>query len=119
MHNYKSASISRLPRRPAFSLLEVLLAVTLMGIVAAVVMPRLTSHSTDARIHACHVYRGNIEIQSELWFRNRGVWPANDLTDIGTTARYFPDGLPKCPVDNSAYTISVNTGRVVTHSHDR
>ena len=119
MHNYKLDATFRVNSRPAFSLLEVLMAVTLMGIVAAVVMPRLTSHSTEARIHACHVYRGNIEIQAELWFRNRGVWPADDLADIGTTSRYFPDGLPTCPVDNSGYTISANTGRVIAHSHDR
>ena len=119
MPDYKLRSIDRLPRRQAFSLLEILLAVTLMGIVAAVVMPRLTSHSTDSRIQACHVYRGNIEVQAELWFRNRGVWPAANLSDIGTTARYFPDGLPRCPVDDSRYSINPNTGRLNGHQHGK
>ena len=105
--------------RSGFSLLEVLAVVSLMGIVAAIVIPRLSSHSQDVRINACHIHRGNIEVQAELWFRNRGRWPASNLSDIGTTDRYFPDGLPSCPVDNSQYTITQSTGRVVGHNHSR
>jgi prepilin-type N-terminal cleavage/methylation domain-containing protein len=105
--------------RRAFSLLEVLTVVSLMGIIATVVLPRLTTHSKGARINACHVHRGNIEVQTELWFRNRGKWPAASLSDIGTTSRYFPDGLVKCPVDDSRYTLNPDTGRVIGHSHDR
>lgn len=100
-----------------FSLLEVLAVVSLMGIVAAIVMPRLSSHSKGVRINTCHVHRGNVEVQAELWLRNRGKWPASNLNDIGTTARYFPDGLPACPVDDSRYTIDQSTGRVVGHDH--
>ncbi len=106
-------------RRDGFSLLEVLAVVSLMGIVAAIVMPRLSSHSKDARINACHLYRGNIEVQAELWRRNRGKWPAGSLKDIGQTSRYFPDGLPACPVDDSSYTIDPTTGRVVGHDHSK
>lgn len=105
--------------RHGFSLLEVLAVVTLMGIVAAVVVPRLSSHSKEARINACHVYRGNIEVQAELWMRNRDTWPAGNLKDIGSTSRYFPDGLPKCPVDETPYSIDSNSGRVVGHKHGR
>jgi general secretion pathway protein G len=119
MYKPKMEKISGPTRKPAFSLLEVSLAVSLMGIIAGVVMPRLTSHSKDVRIHACHVYRGNIEIQAELWFRNRGKWPAADLNDIGNAARYFPDGLPSCPVDDSHYSIDTNSGRVNGHKHDK
>jgi general secretion pathway protein G len=119
MSNSKTRASAFNHQRPAFSLIEVLLAVTLMGIVAAVVMPRLTSHSKDTRINACHVYRGNIEIQAELWFRNRGKWPAANLRNIGTTARYFPDGLPTCPVDGSRYTVDPNSGRVIGHDHGK
>jgi general secretion pathway protein G len=105
--------------REAFSLLEVLAVVSLMGIVAAIVMPRLSSHSQDVKINACHINRGNIEVQAELWFRNRGKWPASNLSDIGATDRYFPDGMPSCPVDDSRYTIDRSTGRIIGHDHDR
>jgi general secretion pathway protein G len=115
----KSATSRHPNRRNAFSLLEVLTIVSLMGIIAAIVMPRLSSHSKDARINACHLYRGNIEVQAELWLRNRGKWPAGNLNNIGTTDRYFPDGLPACPVDNSRYTIDRSTGRVVGHDHGK
>jgi len=115
----KSAKSLRNNRKDAFSLLEILTVVSLMGIVAAIVMPRLSSHSKDARINACHLYRGNIEVQAELWLRNRGNWPASNLNNIGATSRYFPDGLPSCPVDDSRYKIDHSTGRVVGHDHGR
>lgn len=105
--------------RNAFSLLEILAVVSLMGIVAAIVVPRLSSHSQDVRINACHINRGNIEVQAELWFRNQGKWPVSDLSDIGTSDRYFPDGMPSCPVDDSKYTINQSTGHIVGHNHDR
>ena len=104
----RSASTQKQVSRLGFSLLEV---------VAAIVIPRLGTHSNSIRVNACHVQRGNIEVQAELWFRNRGRWPSKDLSDIGTVDRYFPDGVPVCPVDDSGYTIDIATGRVVGHSH--
>lgn len=115
----KSRTLGRRTSREGFSLLEVLAVVSLMGIVAAIVMPRLSSHSREVRINSCHVHRGNIEVQTELWLRNRGKWPASNLSDIGATDRYFPDGISTCPVDDSQYTIDRKTGRVVGHNHDK
>lgn len=115
----KSRTLARRTGREGFSLLEVLAVVSLMGIVAAIVMPRLSSHSQEVRINSCHVHRGNIEVQAELWLRNHREWPASNLGDIGTTDRYFPDGLPTCPVDGSQYAIDRKTGRVVGHNHDK
>jgi len=103
--------------RSGFSLLELLATVTLMGIVAAVVVPRLGNPSQVTRARTCHVHRGNIEVQAQLWFRNRSAWPARDLSDIGQDARSFPDGLPRCPVDGSAYEFDSVTERVIGHEH--
>lgn len=105
-------------RRSGFSLLELLATVTLMGIVAAVVVPRLGNPSQVTRTRTCHVHRGNIEVQAQLWFRDRGTWPARDLSDIGQDAGSFPDGLPRCPVDGSAYEFDSDSEQVIGHRHD-
>jgi general secretion pathway protein G len=99
------------------SLLELLAVVTLMGILAVIVVPRFSSQSTSAKRNACSVIKNNIEVQCQLWFRQKNAAPASDLSGIGTNTTYFPDGLPRCPVDGSAYTINTTTLRVDGHTH--
>ena len=105
--------------RHGFSLLELLACVTIMGVIAVIAIPRFGSESDDARIRSCHVHKGNIEVQSQLWFRSRGRWPRRDLSDIGRNENYFPDGLPVCPLDGSTYEFDSIRERVIGHEHDR
>ena len=71
----------------------------------SIVTTRLNGKTEEAKVSSCHTYRGNIEIQAELWMHNNGSWPAGNLADIKTEIEYFPEGLPVCPVDGTAYTI--------------
>lgn len=104
-------------KRRGLSLIELLAAVTILGIVAAIIVPRFRGHREKAEPAACFVNQGNIEVQTQLWRRQKGRLPAADLSDIGGDGAYFPDGLPRCPVDGSAYQIDATTGRVVGHAH--
>ena len=104
-------------RRRGFSLLELLAVVAILGIIASVAMPRLGGQSRKTKSTACDVQRRNIEVQSQLWFRNHAAWPSPDLSDIGGNDDYFPDGLPVCPVDGSAYRFDPDTERVLGHEH--
>ncbi len=103
--------------RSGFSLLELLAVITLMGIIVAVAVPRIGNQSQKTKATACDVQRGNIDVQAQLWFRNRGRWPARDLNDIAGNADYFPDGLPVCPVDGSAYVFDTAKKQVLEHDH--
>jgi len=102
--------------RTGLSLLELLAAVVILGVLASVILPRLQSGGKDCKREACKVNLHTIEIQSQLWKRQRGGFPASTLSDIGSSATHFPDGLPVCPVDGTAYRID-SQGRVVGHSH--
>ena len=55
--------------------------------------------------------------RSQLWYRNKSAWPAANLADIGADMAYFPEGLPTCPVDGSAYTFDTSTHRATGHTH--
>ena len=105
--------------RRGFSLLELLAVITLMGIIAVIAVPRIGSQSQKTKVTACDVQRGNIDVQAQLWFRNRGRWPARDLNDIAGNTDYFPDGLPVCPVDGTAYRFDDSTEQVTVHDHSR
>jgi prepilin-type N-terminal cleavage/methylation domain-containing protein len=107
----------RFPRlKTAFSMVELLAVVAVLGVVAFVMVPRLTSGGAPAKSAACKTHKGDIEVQVELWRHNTGGLPATNLSNIGVDLNYFPSGLPVCPVDGSAYTIDA-TGRIVGHNH--
>jgi prepilin-type N-terminal cleavage/methylation domain-containing protein len=99
-----------------FTLLELMAALAIIAVLAMVGWSRMTGGQSKSRSAACKAYRGNIEIQAELWRHNTGAWPATNLSDIGGNVNYFPEGPPTCPVDGSAYTVD-SAGRVVGHSH--
>lgn len=104
-------------RRNAFSLMELMAVLAIVGLLATVIVPRVLDGGDSAKVSACHTYKGDIEIQAELWMYHTGSWPVGDLSDIGADLNYFPEGLPACPVDGTSYTIDTTTGRAFGHNH--
>lgn len=103
--------------RPGVTLLQLLAVITILGILSGIVMYRVfLSRDTTSR-NACYVLKGQIELQTQLWYRHHGSWPATDLSDIGADTDYFPEGLPSCPVDGSSYSIDATTHHVIGHTH--
>ncbi|WP_167546794.1 prepilin-type N-terminal cleavage/methylation domain-containing protein [Stieleria maiorica] len=105
------------PRRRGLSLLELLAALAIMGVIAVAIVPRISGGAREASDSSCQLRKAVIEVQVSLWRREVGRWPARDLSDIGANVRYFPDGLPRCPVDGTRYEIDQSTGRVNGHHH--
>lgn len=103
--------------RLAYSLLELLASVVILGVIAALAIGRLSGNSLVARKNACYVNKGAIEMQAQLWYRNKGTWPAANLSDIAVDTSYFAEGLPACPVDATAYTFNSSTGKINGHTH--
>lgn len=103
--------------RVGLTLLEIVAAVVIVSVLALVILPRLTSSNTSAKSRGCEANRRNIEVQARLWYRTKGSWPANNLSDIGANTTFFPSGVPTCPVDGSSYTLDPSTRKVSGHSH--
>jgi len=101
-----------LRRRGGFSLLELLAVVTILGIIAVVVIPRITTSSASAKANGNLQNKAEINSAVERWYFEKGSFPANNLSDIGTDPNYFPEGVPVNPVDGSAYTLDGTTHRV-------
>ena len=102
--------------RTAFSLMELLAVVTILGIIAAVIVPRVVSGTDVAKEKTCVHNRAEINITVERYYLHNGVWPANDLSDIGADPNYFPDGMPTCPSSGASYRLDPTTHRVVGHA---
>jgi prepilin-type N-terminal cleavage/methylation domain-containing protein len=104
-----------LNHRAAFSLMELLAVVVILGIIAAMVLPRVVLSTDVTKEKTCNHSRGEINITVEQYYLNTGNWPANDLSDIGADLNYFPSGIPTCPVTGQPYRLDPTTHRVVGH----
>jgi general secretion pathway protein G len=102
--------------RRAFSLMELLAVVAIIAIIAGLIIPRVVTSSDTAKEKTCVHDRTEINITVEQYYIHNGVWPADDLSNIGADVNYFPDGLPKCPVSGAAYRLDPVTHRVVGHA---
>jgi general secretion pathway protein G len=102
--------------RPGFSLMELIAVVAILGIIAALIVPRVNQGTDRTKETTCHHNRAEINITVERYYLHNGTWPANDLSDIGADPDYFPDGLPNCPASGAAYVLDPTTHRVIGHA---
>ena len=100
-------------KRAGFSLMELLAVVTILGIIAAIIVPRVTVSSDTAKAKVDAHNKATINAAVERWYIEQGAWPANDLSDIGADTDYFPDGIPSNPVTGGAYALDGTTHRVL------
>lgn len=101
------------PKR-GLSLLELMLVVILIGIIASIVVPRISTSSEAAKIEACHHNRAEINSALERYGVVTGSYPTS-LSDVDTTD-YFPGGIPVCPVTGNTYSMNATTHRVDGHT---
>lgn len=99
-------------KRRGFSLMELLAVVTILGIIAAIIVPRVSVSSDSAKTKVDAHNRATINAAVERWYIEKNAWPADDLNDIAADTNYFPEGLPTNPTDNSAYALNSTTHRV-------
>ena len=100
-----------------FTLMEMLIVVTIIGILAAIVIPRFVTSSAQAKANAHRADRQQINAQIELFYFVNGSYPnsmsneawGDDFTD------YFPEGVPTGCNQSSAWQLNENTGRLQLH----
>jgi len=98
-------------RHGGFSLLELLAVITLLGVIAVVVIPRIQFSATAAKtnVHLQNVAELNSAI--ERYYLDTDTFPSADMHEISNA---FPGGLPKDPRTDppSDYTMDVANHRV-------
>ena len=84
-------------KRAGFSLMELLAVVTILGIIAAIIVPRVAVSSDTAKTKVnCH-NKATINAAVERWYIEKGAWPANNLSDIGADVELLPERHPDQP----------------------
>ena len=90
-----------------FTLIEVLLIVVILGIIAAIAIPRLMASKAEAQLQSCHSTVANINTALEKLYFDTGAYPVNAaaFTALLANTTYLPDGTPVCPAAG-AYTMT-------------
>jgi general secretion pathway protein G len=88
----------------AFTLIELLLVMVILAILAAVVVPKFTGRTEDARIKAAKGEISGIKTALDTFEVDNGRYPSTDegLNALVTRPGDLPNwkqGLPKLPVD--------------------
>lgn len=106
------------PGQPrAYSLLELLIVVTILGIIALVVIARMPGCTAyNAKSAACLENKAILNKALEEYYFTTGTY-ATDLSQIKISSK-FPDGIPVCPVTGSAYSIDPAKSRIKGHTQN-
>ena len=83
----------RIHKRLGFSLMELLAVVTILGIIAAIIVPRVTVSSDAAKAKVNLHNKGTINASVERWYMEKGSWPANNLSE-SRRSELFPGRDP-------------------------
>ena len=94
--------------KKAFTLIEILIVVILLGILAATVIPLFGDVSDEAKVSAqasdLHALRGQVQ----LYRAKTGGYPAN----LATLTPNYIESVPTDPVSGNAYAYVAATGTV-------
>jgi prepilin-type N-terminal cleavage/methylation domain-containing protein len=108
--------VTLLRRKPchAFTLLEMLAAITIIGILAVIILPRISIQGWSAKSKVCDQYVADIDDAIERYYFDNGSFPTT-VSDL--TPNYYPDAIPVCPATGAAYIIDPTTHSVARHNH--
>jgi type II secretion system protein G len=101
--------------RKGLTLIELLIVVIILGALAAIAIPRITTSATTAKQNACTTNVDTLNTSIEMYKMDKGSYPATLATVTGDP-NYFPDNAPVCPF-GTPYVYNTTTSRVAVHVH--
>jgi general secretion pathway protein G len=101
--------------RKGLTLIELLIVVIILGALAAIAIPRITTSATTAKQNACNTNVDTLNTALEMYKMDHSSTTYPTLATLTADVNYFPDGAPVCPF-GTAYVLNASN-RVTLHSH--
>jgi len=107
-----------------FTLMEMLIVVTIIGILSAIIIPRLFTSTTSAKTNSREAERQTINSQIELFYFIEGVYPGTGTyadstwtdcvyeTGADCTNKYWPEGIPTSDAFGCPWVWNETTKRI-------
>ncbi len=88
-------------KKEAFTVIELMIVVVILGVLAAIAVPSYTAMRDAAYAEACRTNLSQLNSALRMYNIDTGSWP-------GTTAPLgdYLDPIPTCPKDGDNYTIT-------------
>lgn len=126
MSKEKSCTTIKLKSQEGFTLIEVLLVMVILTVLAAVVVPKFTNRSEQARVTAAHTDIANLEVALDAYEVDNGRYPSaseglkalieNPSDSRNWKGPYLKRGVPKDPWGNEY--IYTQPGKHNTYGYD-
>ena len=102
--------------RKGLTLIELLIVVIILGALAAIAIPRISTSSRTAKQNACNTNVDTLNTAIEMYKIDKGDYPSSlDDLKYENDPNYFgPDDFPTCPYGTPYGYVS---NRVPAHTH--
>lgn len=102
--------VSKKSPRPGFTLVELVVVVLIMGIIAAVALPKMATSTTTAKQNTAKQSLAVIRDAIELYKADNGSYPTTASSLPTTLAPYLKGPFPPSPIGANAGSATVATG---------
>ncbi|MDD4908506.1 MAG: general secretion pathway protein GspG, partial [Candidatus Omnitrophica bacterium] len=102
-------------------LIELVMVIVIIGILAAIAIPKFIDLRNDAKQAACDSNIGTVRAALASFYAKSAIagtaaFPANGSSTFAT-GYFASEEIPTCPFTGATYTWNETTGNVASHAH--